>query len=376
MGWNLNDMFPGLQEFKARLPQPHFPSLPQGWSNSLLTYLNRSTERRDGLAVLGRRGREFLGVDHPILGGAMSWVSEHGLVAALANAGVFGVIASGGLASEALDREIVLCRALTDRPFGVNLVTFDARIAEQIEVCLNRRVSHIVLGGGIPGAELIARAKANGARVICFAASLAMGQRLVRSGADALIVEGHEAGGHVGPLSTGVLVQEILPLMPVVPVFVAGGIGRGETILHYLAMGAAGCQLGTRFVCAHESRVHPATKATYLAAAGRDAVVSQQLDPKFRVIPVRALANEATGQFLDHQRIVIARHRAGEIALAEAQAAIEDFWSGRLRRAVVEGDVRQGSLMAGQSVGMVTREEPVAEIVLGLAEAAEARVLG
>jgi len=209
----------------------------------------------------------------------------------------------------------------------------------------------------------IVRAKSAGAKVLAFAASLPMGTRALRNGADALIVEGREAGGHVGPLSTAVLVQEMLPLFVRAPVFVAGGIGRGEMIAHLLQMGAAGCQIGTRFVCAHESRVHPKTKKAYLAASGRDAVLSVQIDPDFRVTPVRALANKASRAFVELQQQAIQRYRAGELSRTEVQSEIERFWAGRLRRAVIEGDTEYGSLMAGQSVGFVTREEPVAAIV-------------
>src|SRR5690606_3463625 len=173
-----------------------------------------------------------------------------------------------------------------------------------------------------------------------------------------LIIEGAEAGGHIGPVATSVLAQEILPLIREVPVFVAGGIGRGEAILTYLEMGAAGCQLGSRFVCATESIAHPNFKRAFLRASARDAVPSVQLDPRLPVIPVRALVNKATEEFAAHQRRLIAELDAGRIALRDAQLAVEHFWAGALRRAVVEGDVERGSLMAGQSVGMVNDEKP------------------
>jgi enoyl-[acyl-carrier protein] reductase II len=142
-----------------------------------------------------------------------------------------------------------------------------------------------------------------------------------------------------------------------VPVFVAGGIGRGEAIVSYLEMGASGVQLGTRFVCAHESIAHPRFKHAFIRAGARDAVPSLQLDPRFPVIPVRALANEGTQRFLDLQRQIIDRFNRGEVSQKDAQLEIEHFWAGALRRAVFEGDVETGSVMAGQSVGMVTREQ-------------------
>lgn len=147
------------------------------------------------------------------------------------------------------------------------------------------------------------------------------------------------------------------------PVFVAGGIGRGEAIASYLEMGAAGCQLGTRFVCATESIAHPNFKRAFIRAAARDAMPSIQLDPRFPVIPVRAIVNKATERFLETQRAILDRFNRGEIAKDQAQLAIEHFWAGALRRAVIDGDVETGSLMAGQSVGMVTCEQPISEIL-------------
>jgi enoyl-[acyl-carrier protein] reductase II len=192
----------------------------------------------------------------------------------------------------------------------------------------------------------------------------------VRSGAEAIVIEGMEAGGHIGPVSTSVLAQEILPHLTEVPVFVAGGIGRGEAIVSFLEMGASGCQLGTRFVCAAESIAHSRFKQAFMRAAARDAVPSIQLDPRFPVIPVRALANEGTRRFVEFQREVIQRFTDGELDQKAAQLEIEHFWAGSLRRAVIEGDVEQGSVMAGQSVGMVTREQSTREIIEELVEQA------
>ena len=182
-------------------------------------------------------------------------------------------------------------------------------------------------------------------------------------GADAIVIEGMEAGGHIGPVSTSVLAQEILPALREVPVFVAGGIGRGEAIVSYLEMGASGVQLGTRFVCARESIAHPNFKRAFFRAGARDAVPSIQLDSRFAVIPVRALANEGTRAFNDCQRSVIDRFNRGELSREDAQLEIEHFWAGALRRAVIDGDVEHGSVMAGQSVGFVTREQPTRDIL-------------
>src|SRR5579862_8432064 len=184
------------------------------------------------------------------MGGAMTWVSERSLVAAISNGGGFGVIACGAMTPAQLDAEIVATRALTTRPFGVNLITMHPDLTALIDVCIEREVGHLVLAVGLPTAQAVARIKDVGVKLLCFAPALALARKLVRMGADAIVIEGMEAGGHIGPVSTGVLAQEILPHVREVPVFVAGGIGRGEAIVAYLEMGASGAQLGTRFVCA------------------------------------------------------------------------------------------------------------------------------
>ena len=216
-----------------------------------------------------------------------------------------------------------------------------------------------------PGAAVRA-VKDGGARLVCFAPALSMARRLIRAGADALVIEGSEAGGHIGPVSLSVLAQEILPEVRDVPVFAAGGIGRGEAILALLEMGAAGVQLGTRFAVASESIAHPNYKAALIAARARDAAPSVQLDPRFPVIPVRGLVNEGTRRFLEHQAAAIAQVQSGALTREAAQLSIEHFWAGSLRRAVIEGDVEHGSVMAGQSVGMATREAPAAAIIAEL----------
>jgi len=318
---------------------------------------------RQRLEHLWRRGRAFLGTELAIMGGAMSWISERHLVAAISNGGGFGVLACGTMTPERLAEEITATQALTDKPFGVNLITMHTDLDQLIDVCGALKVGHIVLAGGLPTTAAIRRAKDHGAKVMCFAPTVPFARKLVRTGIDALVIEGTEAGGHIGPVSTSVLAQEILPEVSEVPVFVAGGIGRGEAMLSYLELGAAGCQLGTRFVCASECIAHPRFKQAFIKAAARDAVPSTQVDPQFPVIPVRALPNAATRRFVEFQQEVIARCRNGEIQAKEAQLQIEHYWAGALRRAVIDGDVENGSLMAGQSVGMVSREQPTAEIL-------------
>ena len=315
------------------------------------------------LKKLWNRGSEFLGCRYAIMGGAMSWVSERNLVSALSNAGAFGVLACGSMTPELLEKEIIATRALTNKPFGVNLIIIHPQIEELLEMCGKHKVSHIVLAGGIPKAHMAEKAKSYGAKLMCFAPSPAIAKRIIKHGADAIVIEGTEAGGHIGPVSTSVLAQEILPEIREVPVFVAGGIGRGEAIASYLEMGAAGVQLGTRFVCGTESIAHAKFKQVFIQSHARNAVASIQVDGEFPVIPVRAIENRATKDFMRLQHEVIKRYRSGELDKTAATLQIEHFWAGALKRAVIDGDVESGSLMAGQSVGMVTKIEPVKDII-------------
>jgi len=330
---------------------------------------------RAELQKLWARGCDFLGADIAILGGGMTWVSERNLVAAISNAGGFGVIACGAMDPDRLAAEIEATFALTDRPFGVNLITMHPQLEMLIDVCARLKVGHVVLAGGLPPSAAVRRIKDSGAKAICFAPALVLAKKLIRIGADALVIEGMEAGGHTGPVTTSVLAQEILPTIHEVPVFVAGGIGRGEAIASYLEMGAAGVQLGTRFVCATESIAHANFKKAFIRAEARDATLSVQLDPRFPVIPVRAIANAGTKRFTEIQRNVIAKVDQGLLDQKAAQLEIEHFWAGALRRAVVDGDVENGSLMAGQSVGLVKSEQPVAEILAELIAQAETALM-
>ena len=329
------------------------------------------------LQALMASGTAFLGSDVAIMAGAMSWISERHLVSAMSNAGGFGVIAGGAMPPEILATEIAATKAMTDKPFGVNLITMHPQLTDLIAICAQHKVTHVVLAGGLPPAGAIEQIKAFGAKVICFAPALSLAKKLVRSGVDALVIEGMEAGGHIGPVSTSVLAQEILPEMAdVVPVFVAGGIGRGEMIAAYLKQGAAGVQIGTRLVCATECIAHPAFKKAFLRGNARDAIASVQIDPRLPVIPVRALKNAGTEEFTRKQVEVAAMLDRGEVDMAAAQLEIEHFWAGALRRAVIDGDVENGSVMAGQSVGMVKTEEPVAAILGTLVREAEEALAG
>ncbi len=325
---------------------------------------------RAQLDALWAKGRAFLGTELAILGGAMSWVSEHHLVSAISNAGGFGVIACGAMSPELLEREIAATQAMTSKPFGVNLITMHPQLDDLIGVCTKAGIGHVVLAGGVPSGAGMRAIKDGGAKVVGFAPALVMAKRLIKLGADALVIEGSEAGGHIGPVSLTVLAQEVLPFIRDVPVFVAGGLGRGDSILAMLEMGAAGAQLGTRFAASTESIAHERFKQAFVRAAARDALPSVQLDERFPVIPVRGLVNDGTRRFMVHQAETVRRFQAGEVTREAAQLEIEHFWAGSLRRAVIDGDVEGGSVMAGQSVGMVTRIQPIPEILDELLEQA------
>ncbi|AIL65758.1 Nitronate monooxygenase [Rickettsiales bacterium Ac37b] len=322
------------------------------------------------LQTLWKRGTDFLGSKYAILGGAMSWVSESNLVSSISNAGGFGIIACGSMTPALLNQEIKATQTKTSAPFGVNLITMHPNLDALVDVCIACNISHVVLAGGLPKSNTITKLKSHNIKVMCFAPALIIAKKLIKSGVDAIIIEGMEAGGHIGPVSTSVLVQEILPNISEVPIFVAGGIGRGEAISSFLQMGAAGCQLGTRFVCAHESIAHPNFKRTFIQSHARDAVVSVQVSEEFPVIPVRAIANNATKSFINVQHETITLYKNGLLSKEEAQLKIEHFWAGALRKAVIDGDIDYGSVMAGQSVGMVNQEQSVQTIIEELVQQA------
>ncbi|TGW14477.1 2-nitropropane dioxygenase [bacterium NHP-B] len=333
---------------------------------TLYPFLHNHPQAWRTLASTWKKGTDFLGTPLALLGGAMTWVSDAPLVAAMSNAGAFGVLASGAMSPSQLQSMIQQTQARTTQPFGVNLILMHPKLEEMIDVCQQEQISHVFFAGGLPTREHMDRVSAYGGKPVAFAPTVALGKRLVQAGAEALIIEGTEAGGHIGPVSSSVLAQEILPTITDVPVFAAGGIGSGSMVMSYLHMGAAGCQLGTRLVCAEESSAHPNFKKAFIRAHARDAVVSQQLDPRFPVIPVRALKNKGMQAFMDKQKDVIARFDKGDITRQEGQLEIEHFWAGALRRAVCEGDVEHGSLMAGQSVGQVRAIEPLKDILAAL----------
>jgi enoyl-[acyl-carrier protein] reductase II len=317
------------------------------------------------------RGREFLGTEYPILCGGMTWISNAQLVAAVANAGGFGCLAGGNAPADILAAEIERTRELTDRPFAVNLVTIAPAFPEQLEVVTQLKPEYVVFAGSFPNARQVAQVKEQGAKVMCFASTLSIAKRMVRYGADALVLEGMEAGGHVGHVSLAVLLQQVLFEVEDVPVFVAGGISTGRMCAHMFLMGAAGVQLGTRFAVANESCAHPDFKDKFRKANARDAVSTPQFDSRLPVVAVRALRNHGLDDFARLQLDLIGQLDRGEIHREQAQLEVERFWMGALRRAVQEGDIENGSLMAGQSVGLISREESVGEIIADLRDGIE-----
>jgi enoyl-[acyl-carrier protein] reductase II len=319
-----------------------------------------------------KRGTDFLGTRYAIMCGAMTWVSEANLVAAISNEGGFGVLAGGNMPPELLAKEIAATREKTTKPFGVNLITVAPAFKQHIRVVIQEKCPYVFFAGSIPSGRDIAEVKASGAKVICFAPVLSLARRLIKQGVDALVIEGNEAGGHIGPVATSVLAQEFLLSLTEIPVFVAGGIGTGEIISQYLSLGASGVQLGTRFVAAEECVAHQRFKEAFIRASARDAMPTAQFDPSLPAIPVRAIVNEGTRDFNRLQLELVNRVKSGEMAREEAQIKLEEFWIGALRRAVIDGDVEHGSLMAGQSVAFVKRIQPVGVILEELVAGAEA----
>jgi enoyl-[acyl-carrier protein] reductase II len=251
---------------------------------------------------------------------------------------------------ELLHEEIQRVRQATDKPFAVNLITIAPNYKKHLRVAAENRVPFIVFAGSFPRRPEIRAAKESGARVMSFASTESIARHLIDNGVDALILEGSEAGGHVGHVSLGILLQQVLFRVKDVPIFTAGGIATGAYIAHLLLMGAAGVQLGTYFVCTEECRTHPRFKEAFLRARARDAVSTPQISSDLRVVAVRALRNKGLDEFNQ----------------AEAQYEVESFWVGALRKAVQEGDTERGSVMAGQSIGLVKSVRPLREALGGL----------
>lgn len=294
--------------------------------------------------TLTTRLTKLLGIEHPIMQGGMAWTATAELSAAVGNAGGIGVIGAGHMPTDLLREQIRLAKELTDRPFGVNLMLLTPHIDDIVQMVIDERVPMVTTGAGNPG-KYMTGLKDAGIKVIPIVPSVALAKRMESIGADAIIGEGMEAGGHIGELTTMVLIPQLVDAVDV-PVVAAGGIADGRGVAAAFALGAEGVQLGTRFMCAEECTIHPAIKEQVLKAKDRDTVVTGRSTGH----PVRVLKNKLARRIMELDR----ENRAEEI---------EELGAGKLALAMRQGDTDMGSLMAGQSAAMVCRIEPAAAIV-------------
>jgi enoyl-[acyl-carrier protein] reductase II len=328
----------------------------------------------DYLNRLWARGKDFLGVEYPIMAGAMTWISTHKLVAAVANAGGFGCLAGGNMPPDLLREEIRNVKKLTNKPFATNLITIAPNYMEHLKIVAEEKVPFIIFAGSFPRGSEINIAKSSGAKVMAFASNDSIARRMINSGVDGLILEGSEAGGHIGHVSLIILLQQVLFAVDEIPVFVAGGIATGRLMAHLLLMGASGIQMGTRFVLTRECDVHSNFRDAFIKARARDAIATPAVGSELNVVAVRAIRNKGMDEFSDMQMELILKHRAGEITKKEAQYKVETFWMGALRNAVEKGDIERGSVMAGQSVGLVNKIQTIPELLNEMMTDAEAEL--
>jgi enoyl-[acyl-carrier protein] reductase II len=317
-----------------------------------------------------KKGQAFLGVEYPIICGAMTWISDSKLVKAVNDAGGLGVLAAANMPGERLEKEI---KVLNEQKasFAVNLITIAPNYQEHLKVVTRLEVPIVFFAGSFPRKSEVKAAKDSGIKTICFASTKSIAQRMIDYGADALILEGSEAGGHIGHVSTLVLIQQVLFNFPDIPVFVAGGIATGKIIAHLFLMGAAGIQMGTIFAMAAESPAHSKFKERFKRARSREAFATPQYDSALPIVAVRAIKNKGTEDFGKLQLTLLEQLKKNTISRMEAQYKAEEYWAGALRRAVQDGDIDHGSLMAGQSVGLVNEIKRVKQIIRDLLADAE-----
>ena len=288
---------------------------------------------------------ELLGIRYPIFQGGMAWVSTAELAAAVSNAGGLGIIAAGNAPGSYVREQIQKARTLTDKPFGVNVMLLSPYVDEVMQVICEERLAMITTGAGNP-AKYIPALKAAGTKIIPVVPSVALAKKMEKDGADAVIAEGTESGGHIGELTTMALVPQVVDAVNI-PVLAAGGIADSRGIVAAFALGAQGVQMGTRFICSNECTVHENYKMAVEKAKDRDAVVSGRCTGH----PVRSLKNKLTKGFekLESEGCTIEEFEA--------------FGAGALKNAAVDGDVQNGSVMAGQIAGMVEGVKPCSEIM-------------
>ena len=303
--------------------------------------------------TLSTRVSALLGMEYPVIQGGMAWTATAELSAAVSNAGGIGIIGAGHMPTDLLREQTLLAKSLTDRPYGVNLMLLTPHIDEIVQMVIDERVPVVTTGAGNPGKYMPAL-KGAGIKVIPIVPSVALAKRMESIGADAIIGEGMEAGGHIGELTTMVLIPQLVDAVDI-PVIAAGGIADGRGVAAAFALGAEGVQLGTRFMCAEECTIHPSVKQQVLKAKDRDTVVTGRSTGH----PVRVLKNKLSRQIMELDR----ENRAEDI---------ETLGAGKLALAMRRGDTDMGSLMAGQSAAMVCRIEPAADIVSELVRDAQA----
>ncbi len=299
---------------------------------------------------------DLLGIQYPILQGGMAWVSTAELAAAVSNGGGLGIIGAGQAPPDWLEEQIKKAKTLTSHPFGVNVMLLSPYVDDIMNLIIQEKVAVVTTGAGNPG-KYVPKLKDAGTKVIPVVSSVALAKRLVRSEVDALIAEGCESGGHVGELSTMPLVPQIVDAVEI-PVLAAGGIYDGRGMAAALALGAKGVQMGTRFMCAQECTIHQKIKEMVIKAKDRDTVVTGRSTGH----PVRVLKNKLSRQFEEMEKQCLPAEE------------IEKLGVGKLRLAMVEGDIETGSVMAGQVAAMVGKIEPAAAIIKQVMEETEKRL--
>ncbi|MCA5011361.1 MULTISPECIES: enoyl-[acyl-carrier-protein] reductase FabK [unclassified Enterococcus] len=293
---------------------------------------------------------KLLNIQYPIFQGGMAWIADASLAGAVSNAGGLGIIAGGNAPKEVVQAEIQKIKKITDKPFGVNIMLLSPFAEDIVDLVCEENVPVVTTGAGNPS-KYMARFKEHNIKVIPVVPSVALGARMEKIGADAVIVEGMEAGGHIGKLTTMSIVPQVVDALSI-PVIAAGGIGDGRGMAAALMLGAEGVQVGTRFLVAKECTVHENYKARIIKARDIDTTVTCQHFGH----PVRAIKNKLTNEYDRLEKIEL---RNPEPDLVK----FDELGQGALRKAVVEGDVDHGSIMAGQIAGMITKEETAKEII-------------
>ena len=297
---------------------------------------------------------ELLDIKYPIIQGGMAWVADAELASAVSEAGGLGIIAAGNAPADWVEREIVKAKEMTKKPFGVNIMLLSPFVDDVVDVVVKHEVRVITTGAGSPG-KYMEKFKSIGAKVIPVVASVALAKRMESAGVDAVIAEGMESGGHIGELTTMALVPQVVDAVKI-PVIAAGGIADGRGFLAALALGAKGVQMGTRFVVSDECTISLAYKEAIVKAKDRDTVITGRATGH----PVRILKNKLAREFLKME------------SSGATKEELEKFGEGRLRLAAREGDVVNGSVMAGQISGLIKDIKPVKEIIEDIISSAEA----